>query len=58
MPNCPVEYPWFFSAAAIVMIFSFMPIGAAGMPTFESPVRNTLCPVMNDERPAVHDCSP
>jgi len=23
------------------------------MPTFESPVRNVHCPVMNDERPAV-----
>jgi len=42
----------------MVTIFSFMPTGAAGMPTFESPVRSTLCPVMNDERPAVHDCSP
>ena len=35
-----------------------MPIGAPGMPTFERPVRSTLWPVMNDDRPAVHDCSP
>ncbi len=35
-----------------------MPIGAPGNPTFESPVRYTLWPVMNDDRPAVHDCSP
>ena len=44
--------------AAIVMIFSVMPIGAAGMPTLDSPVRSTLCPVMKDDRPAVQDCSP
>ena len=35
-----------------------MPIGAAGMPTFDRPVRKTLCPVIKDDRPAVHDCSP
>jgi hypothetical protein len=35
-----------------------LPIGAAGMPTFDRPVRNTLCPVMNDDRPAVQLCSP
>jgi hypothetical protein len=39
-------------------ILSDMQIGAAGMPTFESPVRPTLWPVMNDERPAVQLCSP
>ena len=37
---------------------SDMPIGAAGIPTLDRPVRKTLCPVMKDERPAVHDCSP
>ena len=42
----------------MVMIFSFMPIGAAGMPTFDRPVRKTLWPVMNEDRPAVQDCSP
>ena len=42
----------------MVTSLSFMPIGAAGMPTFERPVRATLWPVMNDERPAVQDCSP
>jgi len=26
--------------------------------TFESPVRKTLWPVMNDDRPAVQLCSP
>jgi hypothetical protein len=26
--------------------------------TFVNPVRNPLCPVMNDARPAVQDCSP
>ena len=31
---------------------------APGSPTFERPVRNTLCPMMNDERPAVQLCSP
>jgi hypothetical protein len=46
------------SSAAIVTSLSFMPIGAAGMPTFDKPVRYTLCPVMNDERPAVQLCSP
>ena len=35
-----------------------MPIGAPGMPTLDSPVRMTLWPVMNDDRPAVQDCSP
>jgi hypothetical protein len=28
------------------------------MPTFDRPVRNTLWPVMNAERPAVQLCSP
>lgn len=42
----------------MVMTFSVMPIGAAGMPTLERPVRKTLWPVMNEERPAVQDCSP
>ena len=49
---------WFFRAPAIVRIFSFMPTGAAGAPTLERPVRNTLWPEMNDDRPAVQDCSP
>ena len=30
----------------------------AGIPTLERPVRNTLCPVMNADRPAVQLCSP
>jgi hypothetical protein len=34
------------------------PMGAAGRPTLLSPVRKTLWPVMNDERPAVQLCSP
>ena len=34
------------------------PMSAPGIPTLLRPVRNTLCPVMNDERPAVQDCSP
>ena len=42
----------------MVTIFSDMPMGEAGMPTLDSPVRKTLCPVMNDDRPAVQDCSP
>jgi hypothetical protein len=46
------------SRSAIVTLSAFRPCGAAGEPTFDSPVRYTLCPVMNDERPAVHDCSP
>ncbi len=29
-----------------------------GMPTLLSPVRKTLWPVMNDDRPAVQLCSP
>ena len=29
-----------------------------GIPTLLIPVRYTLCPVMNDERPAVQLCSP
>jgi hypothetical protein len=33
-------------------------MGDPGSPTLLSPVRNTLCPVMNDERPAVQLCSP
>ncbi|MNK39481.1 hypothetical protein D3C87_580910 [compost metagenome] len=39
-------------------IFSFMPTGAPGMPTFDRPVRSTLWPVMNEDLPAVQDCSP
>jgi hypothetical protein len=31
---------------------------AAGIPTLLNPVRNTLWPVMNDDRPAVQLCSP
>ena len=31
---------------------------AAGRPTFNSPVRIGLCPVMNAARPAVQDCWP
>jgi hypothetical protein len=38
-------------------VFSFMPCGAPGMPTLESPVRRAVCPVMKVERPAVQDCS-
>ncbi len=34
------------------------PIVDPGSPTLLSPVRKTLCPVMNDERPAVQLCSP
>ena len=42
----------------MVTSLSDMPIGAPGRPTLDRPVRYTLWPVMNDERPAVHDCSP
>ncbi len=42
----------------MVTSFSFMPMGAPGRPTFDSPVRYTLCPVMKAERPAVQLCSP
>ena len=35
-----------------------MPMGDAGMPTLDRPVRYTLWPVMNDDRPAVQLCSP
>jgi hypothetical protein len=31
---------------------------APGIPTLLRPVRKTLCPVMNEERPAVQLCSP
>jgi hypothetical protein len=31
---------------------------SSSMPTLLSPVRNTLWPLMNDERPAVQLCSP
>ena len=58
LPNWPVAYPCSLSSPAIVTILSLMPIGEAGIPTFERPVRSTLCPVMNDERPAVQLCSP
>ena len=34
------------------------PTGAPGIPTFDRPVRYTLWPVMNAERPAVQLCSP
>ena len=34
------------------------PMGAAGSPTLLSPVRKQLCPVMNDDLPAVQLCSP
>ena len=34
------------------------PLLRAGSPTFSSPVRNGLCPVMNAARPAVQDCWP
>ena len=36
---------------------SWSPIGEPGTPTLDSPVRNVHCPVMNDDLPAVHDCS-
>ena len=36
---------------------SLSPSSAPGSPTFERPVRNTLWPVMKDDRPAVQDCS-
>ena len=39
-------------------VFSLQADSAPGMPTLDSPVRNTLWPVMNDARPAVQDCSP
>ena len=38
--------------------FSDSPSFAAGSPTFNSPVRIGLCPVMNAARPAVQDCWP
>ena len=34
------------------------PTSAPGMPTLLRPVRKTLWPVMNDDRPAVQLCSP
>jgi hypothetical protein len=37
---------------------AWSPTGAPGTPTLLSPVRNTLWPVMNDDRPAVQLCSP
>jgi hypothetical protein len=37
---------------------AWSPTGAAGMPTLVSPVRNPLCPVMKEARPAVQLCSP
>ena len=38
--------------------FSDSPSLAAGRPTFKSPVRSGLWPVMNAARPAVQDCWP
>ncbi len=39
-------------------VLGLQPDRRAGSPTLLSPVRKTLCPVMNDERPAVQLCSP
>jgi len=35
---------------------SCSPCLAAGMPTFNRPVRNGVCPVIKAARPAVQDC--
>ena len=37
---------------------AWSPTGDAGNPTLLSPVRDTLWPVMNADRPAVQLCSP
>jgi hypothetical protein len=58
LPNCPVAYPSGFSSSAMVGSSGCSPIGEPGTPTLLSPVRKTLCPVMNEERPAVQLCSP
>jgi len=39
-------------------VFSGKSFLRSGRPTFRSPVRNGLCPVMNAARPAVQDCCP
>ncbi|MNP53437.1 hypothetical protein D3C76_1479150 [compost metagenome] len=53
LPNCPVAYPWVFSAWAMVTSLACSPTGTPGMPTLDRPVRRGVCPVMNDDRPAV-----
>ena len=58
MPNCPVAYPNGLSSVAIVGSSGDMPTSTPGIPTLDRPVRYTLWPVMNDERPAVQLCSP
>ena len=54
----PWRSPWFLSSSAIVGSSSWRPTGAPGSPTLLNPVRKTLWPVMNDDRPAVQLCSP
>ena len=51
------QQPCSLSSAAMVASCSFMPCGAPGRPTLESPVRKAVCPVMKVDRPAVQDCS-
>jgi len=46
------------SSSAIVGSSARSPTSAPGIPTLLRPVRNTLCPVMNEDRPAVQLCSP
>jgi hypothetical protein len=39
-------------------VLAWIPVSAPGRPTLLRPVRYTLCPVMNADRPAVQLCSP
>jgi hypothetical protein len=39
-------------------VFGLEPTSTPGIPTLLSPVRYTLWPVMNEDRPAVQLCSP
>ena len=58
MPNWPVAYPSGLSSSAMVGSSFCRPTSMPGIPTLLMPVRYTLCPVMNDDRPAVQLCSP